>query len=410
MIEDFLIACWLAVKQIVRSNKKSVIMTILVVTLLFINILFIASMMSGLVDSVNKQIVDLQYGNIVIEPTKKTGSDEYIRQVGQKMAAIRKIPGIAAAADHYKAGVKITYDAGKDGNDIKEGNWQLTSIVPSDDRQVFKTAEYIVAGRFLEDGDRDKIVLGREVSGGYGSTFEQKSLQGADVGDDVYVYYPNGLSRKYEVVGIFATKNFVTDDKAYVTRDEMEDINGQHDIADEITIRTAETGNEDAYIGRIRNALGDDPDIYSWKKYTGAIASTTDSFDFIKAVFYFIGLSVAGASIFIIIYINLIHQRRQIGILRAIGMKSRIIVVSYTIQALFYGVIGIVLGRFAIEYLIAPYFVDHPFHVPIGDISLSVQQTDLFRTEVSMLAVSFVAGFLPSLQTVRNKILDAILR
>jgi putative ABC transport system permease protein len=71
MLRDFFIACWFGFKQISRSNKKSVVMTVIVVVLLFINILFVSSMMSGLIITINNQIIDYQYGNIVIEPTKE---------------------------------------------------------------------------------------------------------------------------------------------------------------------------------------------------------------------------------------------------------------------------------------------------------------------------------------------------
>lgn len=410
MIKDFFIACWLSFKQTTRNNKKSVVMTILVVALLFINILFVSSLISGLISLVNGQIISYQHGNIVIEPNKDSANSIYIKQADKKLGEIRNVTGVVGAVKHYKSGALITFDYDKDGKDIKNGNWYLYSVEPSEEVKVLDMKSKIVAGRYLEDGDRDKIVLGREISGDFGATFDMKSLGGAKPGDEVQVHYPNGISRKYEVAGIFATKNFLADAQAYVTNDEMEDILGQHDLADEIIVKTATTGDEDKYVSKIRNVVDEDLKYYPWSKYSGAMSTAITSFEFIKFIFYTIGLAVSGASIFIIIYINLINQRKQIGILRAIGMKSKIIVTSYVIQAVFYGLMGVILGGFLMKYVIFPYFVKHPFELTMGGVSLLIENKDTARTILSMLAVSFVAGFIPSIQIVKKNILDSIFK
>lgn len=410
MIRDFFIACWLSFKQITRSNKKSVVMTIMVVALLFINILFVASIMSGLITTINNQIIDYQYGNIVIEPTKESESDVYIKQASRILDDIKSIPGVIGAVEHYKSGVSITYDPKKEGTNVKNGSWYIYSIVPSEESKVLKINSQIVSGRYLEDGDRNKILLGREISGGFKATLDRTSLGGVKVGDEVYVYYSNGINRKYTVVGIFATKNFLADAQAYVTKDEMEDVTGQHDLADEMIVKTATTGDENKYISKIENISQQKLKLYPWSDYLGALSTVTSSFNFIKLIFYAIGLAVSGASIFIIIYIDLINQRRQIGILKAIGMESKIIVISYVLQAFFYGILGVALGRFLIEYAIYPYFVKHPLDLPIGNVGLNIESLDLMRTQISMLVVSLVAGFIPSVQIVRKKILDSIFK
>ncbi|HSA08676.1 MAG TPA: FtsX-like permease family protein [Candidatus Moranbacteria bacterium] len=410
MLRNFFIACWFSFKQLTRSNKKSVVMTIVVVSLLFINILFIASMMSGLIKTINNQVIDYQYGNIVIEPTKESESDNYIKQANQTLNDIRSIPGVIGAVEHYKEGVKITYDQKKEGTNVKDFSGYLYSVIPSEESNVLKINSKIVSGRYLEDGDRGKILLGREISGGFEATLERASLGGVRVGDEVYVYYPNGISRKYTVAGIFATKSFLADAQAYVTKDEMEDVLGQHDLADEIIVKTATMGDENKYISKIENVLEQKLKLYIWSDFLGALSTVTNSFDFVKLIFYAIGLAVSGASIFIIIYIDLLNQKKQIGILKAIGMESKTIVISYVLQAFFYGLMGVILGRFLLEYAISPYFLKHPLELPIGYISLNIESLDLMRTEISMVVVSLIAGFIPSVQIARKNILDSIFK
>ncbi|MFZ2226520.1 MAG: FtsX-like permease family protein [Candidatus Moraniibacteriota bacterium] len=410
MLRNFFVACWFSFKQLKHSNKKSVVMTILVVVLLFINILFIASMMSGLISAVNSQTIDYQYGNIVIEPSKESESDAYIKQAEKTLDNIKSIPGVTGAVEHYKSGVGIAYDPKKEGTNVKNGSWYLYSIVPSEESKVLKINSKIVSGRYLEDGDRNKILIGREISGGFNATLERTSLGGVNVGDEVYVSYPNGISRKYTVVGIFASKSFLADAQAFITKDEMEEVLGQHDLADEIIVKTATTGDEDKYISKIESISQQKLKLYPWRDYLGALSTVTNSFDFIKLIFYAIGLAVSGASIFIIIYIDLLNQRKQIGILKAIGMESKTIVTSYVLQALFYGILGTILGVIAVKYAIYPYFIKHPFDMPIGDVSLVFEKADLIKTIVSMIVVSFIAGLIPSIQITKKNILDSIFK
>jgi putative ABC transport system permease protein len=164
--------------------------------------------MSGFILAINKQIINYQYGNVVIEPTKATQSNIYIKQADKVIGSIRNIPGILGAVQHYKSGVKITYNKNKKGNNVKNISASLFSIKPSEESKVLKINSHIVSGRYLKSRDRNKILIGREISGGFGATFDMKSLGGVKVGDEVYVHYPNGVNRKYEVVGIFSTKNF----------------------------------------------------------------------------------------------------------------------------------------------------------------------------------------------------------
>jgi putative ABC transport system permease protein len=175
-------------------------------------------------------------------------------------------------------------------------------------------------------------------------------------------------------------------------------------------VKTAAAGDEDKYISKIESMSQQKLKLYPWRDYLGALATVTNSFDFIKLIFYAIGLAVSGASIFIIIYIDLLNQRKQIGILKAIGMESRIIIVSYVLQALFYGILGTILGILLINYAIYPYFIKHPFDMPIGNVSLVFEKADFIKTIVSMIVVSFIAGLIPSIQITKKNILDSIFK
>jgi putative ABC transport system permease protein len=188
----------------------------------------------------------------------------------------------------------------------------------------------------------------------------------------------------------------------------MESVLGLHDRASEILIKTDESYTEQYYTNQLRQAGVELPDIKQWKDFIGLVLGIADTFDIIKRIILFIGLMVAGVTIFIVIFIATVSRRKQIGIMKAIGMKEQIIVTSYIFLALFYALIGIGVGTMILEFIIRPYFIAHPLSFPMGLVSLYLVPSEFLISVISMITVSIVAGFIPSWQVTRENIIKAI--
>jgi len=109
-----------------------------------------------------------------------------------------------------------------------------------------------------------------------------------------------------------------------------------------------------------------------------------------------------------LIYVNAINKRRQIGILKAIGIKENIVIISYILQALFYAISGIVLGSIIMFYFVEPYFIHHPLMFPIGDITLTIKEFQVTQGVFGLLVAAFIAGLIPAWRAARENILKAI--
>jgi putative ABC transport system permease protein len=117
---------------------------------------------------------------------------------------------------------------------------------------------------------------------------------------------------------------------------------------------------------------------------------------------------VAAITIFIIIYINALNKRRQIGVLSAIGIDRSSIIISFVIQAFFFASCGIAIGAALIYGLVLPYFGAHPLDVAAGDVRPSVQSKLLVFAITSFLSAGIVAGFLPAWRVAKTNLLKAI--
>lgn len=396
-------AFFLAFKSIKRGNKGTLLMTILIMTLAYVNLVFISSIFGGIVEAINEQSIDYQYSNIVIEPAP---DDRYINNK-EALAAIDDIPGVVGSSAHYRDNPIIEYDKGRNGKDVKTGRWALKSIDPKAEKNVSKIHEAIIAGSYLEEGDKNKILIGKEVSGGHGGDLDYLSL-GVSLGDEVYVSFSNGIRRPYEVKGIFSTKSTAIDQTVFITKKEMESVLRISNQASEVLVKIEDKGNEDVYIEEIRNLGLENEDIKKWSDLMGFTSGASASFDMISIILGVIGTFVAGITIFIIIFVSVVNKRKQIGILKAIGMTSGTIVLHFVIQALFYGALGIIIGASFILFVIRPYFISNPLDFPVGWVSLKVTFDILKVSNLSLMAAALIGGFFPAYRGAKESILKSI--
>jgi len=169
----------------------------------------------------------------------------------------------------------------------------------------------------------------------------------------------------------------------------------------------AEGADIDRIIGEIRG-INSGLKVLGWQEYAGIMRSMTDSFNVIKAILSIVNLLVAGFTVFIITYIDVASRRRQIGIQRAIGIKSFSITLAYLMRAVFYALVSVIFAALIFTYIIIPLEMQHPFHFPFGDIFLQAGPAEMLQTGLILLGVSLFSSFLPVRGIIRINILDAI--
>jgi len=406
------LALFLAFKSIIKGNRWALVLIILVMSLSFANLLLTPSILSGVTNTLNRQQIDTLYGNIVIDPPP---TEHYLSRASLIETKIERISGVTGVSAHLNSSASIEYqwkekDSPSDRGE--SGTWSVIGIDPAREINVTTIHEHIIHGSYLDSNDRDEILLGVEIAGGDRSqTAEFLTLQGVKVGDEVRLTYPNGVQREYTVKGIFQAKEMTQADRlAFVSIQEMASVLGRqiyNDRASQILIRTGQGVTENQIIQEI-NSLGIDGVVRSWSEYGGAMGGIVSSFDVIASLIGTIGLVVAGIVMFIVIYINVINKRRQIGILRAIGIKRDVIIGSYLTQAIFYAILGIIFGGLMFGYGIQPYFEFHPLDLPLGQVSLAVKALTISSAVLGILIAAVLAGLIPVISITRQRIIQAI--
>ncbi len=403
---------FLAWKSIIKGNRWALILVIVVMTFSFANLIFINSLLNGVTKTLDTQLISTTLANVVIEPPE---NKYYLERASDIVNKVNTVPGIDGVGVHLNYSARIEYewrDKLSPDDKGKSGNWGIIGVDPGKEDDVTSIHDHIIAGSYLEDGDRNQILLGIEIAGGPGAaTSQHLTLGGVNVGDKVRLTYPNGIQREYYIKGVFQAKEIVNADHvAYVTRKELSAIMGTDifsDRASQVIIKTATTGDEEKYVAEFER-LNINGQIRSWSTYGAAIRGIVSSFTFIASLIGQIGLGVAGIVMFIIIYIGVVNKKRQIGILRAIGIKDRLIVYSYLIQALLYAGCGVLFGILIMSYGVVPYFDEHPLDLALGPVGLAVQGSTIRDAVIGLIISAFLAGVVPVVSITRESIIKAI--
>jgi putative ABC transport system permease protein len=111
--------------------------------------------------------------------------------------------------------------------------------------------------------------------------------------------------------------------------------------------------------------------------------------------------------LFIVITIKTINSRKQIGIMKAIGVDKEVIMHNYGFQVIILAVFGILLGA-VITSILAVYMAFHPIVTPEWSATLYLTPMDLLMNSLILFAAAIVAGYVPAYQVSREDIQTAM--
>ncbi|HVU31833.1 MAG TPA: FtsX-like permease family protein, partial [Opitutaceae bacterium] len=338
----------------------------------------------------------------------------YISDYHDIVKRVDAVPGVAGATP-YAAGTLMVQYHGKPAFPLMRGV-DLQTV----DR-VVRLEQYVRIGSW-QDLDDDSVIL----SAGLAQTL------GAYVGSTVELYTPLMLERMKEdeiilprtvrVVGILEIGHQQLDSSTvYCTLRTAQELYGLGTMVHGVNVRIKPGIAEDDVVPRINAVLPPDVRAFSWK----------DSFsDFLwvlnleKGMMFFLLLIiiiVAAFSVMSSLLISVVRKTREIGLLGALGARSRQVAACFCAQGFFIGACGTVLGllggwgllavRNDIVHAIARamdreadlerfyQFKDLPAHTTPGDV---------LKIVVFTIVISTLAGLLPAWRASRLKPVEAL--
>ena len=393
---DLKVMFFLAYKNLTKS-KITFMVIVAVMAMSFLSITFFASIIDGLGYEFEEGMIRGQTGHLMIEPQE---DELYISDSGDLVKDIRRIPGIVGVARRLDASAVARYETIEIGNPV-------LFIEPENEKDVSDYWNSIIVGEYLSKKDTDELLIGANLVKSYAAEGDTQKRFDVDVGDKITLSFSNGFVKEYRIKGIYKTGSRFVDDKIIISFDQYQLIfNSTEDIASNILIALPQRGLEESYTDRIID-LGVSEQINKWQTKMGAVNQFVGSLQITNQITGTIGLLTAFATIYIIIFINVTNKRKQIGILKAVGIKKQIILGSYVLQSLAYGITGVIIGNIVMKLLLLLLSI-HPLSMPIGQVVPILTTERLMTTSATLILASIVAGFFPSRKAADENILDAI--
>jgi putative ABC transport system permease protein len=399
-MKNLKVSVLLAFMSIIRGNIGVIVLTILILVLVATNLLFVPSLLGGLVNSANDKVKYSFVGDLVVRPA---GDKDLLTNASELITQIEAVDGVAAVTFRNVISASIELDD-------QRIRCEVYGIDPERERQVLDIHQNMIEGNYLDGSDRDQILLGLQLAGADRPETElyDESLQKARAGDVVEATFASGVKKKFTIKGIFYTESIPTDMQAFITDEDFLKIYPQvRNQAYSLNIKLEPNANSD-YVSETIGGLRGNLKVLGWTSFAGMVQSMTDSFNIIRVILNVVNVLVAGFTIFIVTYIDVSSKRRQIGIQRAIGITPVSITLNYLMRGVFYSIIGLVLAILLFMNVVMPLEAQHPFHFPLGDVYLALAQNDIVLAGIVLVGVSIVSSLIPVIGVLRIRILDAI--
>ncbi|MEN9880889.1 MAG: hypothetical protein RLZZ308_72 [Candidatus Parcubacteria bacterium] len=425
---------FLAVRQVMRGSKWATGLIVFIMMLTFLNLVATSGFLVGIIEGASRAFKEQWTGDLMITNRDENTYIEHTRDIESMLASF---PEIQSYSSRVVAGAKIeaNWQEKRKEEDANIVSNQIAGINPEKEEATTHLSKAVVQGEWLKEGDARGIVIGSGYLEEYSRVKDLVSLlRDIQVGTTVRVTVSrakvtlnpdqegqelastidesSAVTQDFIVRGIIDSKVAFVSSRAYILDTELKKMLGKTD-SDVSEIAIVMNNGVDPYVVKtplINNRFSD------YAKINTAEEGAPDFLVSIKLFFGIIGtilgsvsVVVALITIFIIIYINALTRRRQIGIMKAVGVTEFAIELSYIFQALFYVLLGSVLALGIVFVLLKPYIDAHPIDTPFATIVLVAEPVSVVIKFMLVIIVSILAGYLPARIIVKTNTLNAIL-
>jgi len=403
----------LGFRQLQRASRWTTILIVFVMMITFLNLVAVSGILVGLIVGSERAFERQSIGGITISALD---NEDYILHSNVIENILGQTPGVKNFTARYTSGGTITadYRSRQSPNDEPDQiSTRLIGVNPVHEDAVTALSSNIVEGEYFLPDDSTALLIGILNLERYAENFPDltNSLAGAYPGDIVLLTI-GGVSREFVVRGVLDSKVGDVSSAVYLPERELRRMIGRpFDQADRIAVQLELGVSPEVVKTHLLNAgLGDYAKIRTFNEALPKfLIDIKNTFNVLGTFIGSIGIIVASITIFIIIFINALSRRQQIGILKGIGIDRRAIEIAYVFQAAVYALLGSLLGVLIIYGFLINYFERNPINFPFSDGILVAEPSTTLIRFIILFIITLVAGFIPAWMIAKQNTLNAIL-
>ncbi len=244
------------------------------------------------------------------------------------------------------------------------------------------------------------------------------------VGEEVRLSTPLGIepgpfgllqrSHNFRVVGLLRT-GMPDYDKLYglVSLENARYFLGYTDEIDRLEIRSVNADRAMRTANRISHVIGDDYAVEDWSKFeknlfTAIRIEKIVMFTVLSLMFVIVALNISGSFLK-----TVVEKRKELGILKAVGMGSQEVVRIFTVGGLMISLSGIALGYVS---ALAMLFSQQKWHwaqipvpgFPLSTVPVEMRLSDMILVPVIAFVIAILASVYPAFRTTKFDPVDLI--
>jgi ABC-type lipoprotein release transport system permease subunit len=326
-------------------NRRRTFFSILALAMGLALLILMASFIKGEMDNAMDTTIQLQSGHLQIRAQnydeRKTSLKwaDLIENPTQVAEQISKLePVVAASPRLFASGIVASRK--------QSAGVQIIGIEP-DSVTNDPYRKGLVSGEFLTPDDREGILIGRPLA----------EKMGVGVGDQINLIAntSNGdvSEQLFTIRGIYSTETRVFDSAiVFLPLQKAQAITRTENHASTIFVLLKDKDQTDAVVNALQTSSYK---ILTWTKMNEIIIQTENLSNSYMFLFYLIVLAVTATVVINTLIMAVFERTREIGILAAIGMKSRRIMAIFLAESSILAVggilLGLILGSLAVAYL-----------------------------------------------------------
>lgn len=324
----------------------------------------------------------LKAGSAEITVTEAGSSNQFGSSTGSinvsRVTDIKSINGVKDTAGILTATVNLN---GSTSSDQAFGQGGLT-ITGIESNKLNLEGITSVNGTFFND-DANEVIIGKSFA----------ENQNKTVGDTMTLY-----NQTFKITGIYETGNIMADMGAFISLNKLQNLTAQNQTSDNdkisnILVKVTDNANVTTVSQAIKDAYPNELSTSTAAEQAERMNSALSVIDSASWAISLLAIFIGGVGVINTMVMSVFERTREIGVLKAVGWKSRrilgMILGESIVLTLIAGVVGTVVGIIAVEVGIMV--------LGAGSILHPVYSIDIFiRAFGIALLVGIIGGLYPA--------------
>lgn len=361
--------------RFLKSNKGQTILIALGIAVGVSVQIFIGSLIQGLQQS----LIDKTIGNspqiTITSDTEEDYISKYEETINNIKTSDNRIENLSVAAD----GPALIQEDNKNYSVLVRG----LNIDSAD--EIYSIKDRVYEGTTPKN--RFETLIGKDL---------QEEL-GVEIGDNIEIITNSGKTEEVKITGFFDLKVASINESWMITPLETsQELFSLDDSVTSIELQIKEVFQADKIAKNIEKNINDDLDITNWKSQNEELLSGLNGQSVSSIMIQVFVLVAVVLGIASVLAITVVQKSKQLGILKAMGIKDRTASLIFLFEGLLLGIIGAILGV-ALGLLLSVAFTKfavNPDGTPV--VELYIDYGFIALSTLIAIASAIIAALIPA--------------